>query len=184
MLKTRRLHHTALSVQTCLQVQYRDFSERLVIAEVVAPSTVPSSTSPAKGTLRNGTACTRAHRQLEGAARPGGPGPRRDRGRWPAARRGRLRRQTEGSEMSNVFVCSAAVRTPGAPTSAKAAEAVLPAWSRTGGASYVDTSEPEWHNAFGTAADYQVPAESCNAFSSADWTSSASDIGGGVSNFD
>jgi hypothetical protein len=54
------------------------------------------------------------------------------------------------------------------------------------GASYVDTSEPDWHNAFGTAADYQVPAESCNSYMSDDWTSSPSgcDIGGGVINFE
>jgi hypothetical protein len=54
------------------------------------------------------------------------------------------------------------------------------------GPSYVDTSEPEWHNAFGTAADYQVPAESCSSYMSDDWTSSPSgcDTGGGVSNFD
>lgn len=28
----------------------------------------------------------------------------------------------------------------------------------------------EWHNNFGTAADYQVPAESVNTFSSNDWS--------------
>lgn len=36
----------------------------------------------------------------------------------------------------------------------------------------------EWHNNFGTAADYQVPAESDNLFESWDW-SSGSGSGGG-----
>lgn len=34
----------------------------------------------------------------------------------------------------------------------------------------------EWHNNFGTAADYQVPAESDNLYESWDWSSSS---GGG-----
>lgn len=32
-------------------------------------------------------------------------------------------------------------------------------------------TSPDWHNHWGTAADYQVPAESANAFSSHDWGS-------------
>jgi hypothetical protein len=53
------------------------------------------------------------------------------------------------------------------------------------GASYVDTSEPDWHNQWGTMADYQVPAESFSSYMSDDWTSSPSGvIGGGVINFE
>lgn len=34
-----------------------------------------------------------------------------------------------------------------------------------------DLNNPEWHNGFGTMADYQVPAESSSLFSSSDWSS-------------
>lgn len=32
------------------------------------------------------------------------------------------------------------------------------------------TSEPDWTNNFGTACDFQTPAESDNAFQSDDWS--------------
>ena len=37
--------------------------------------------------------------------------------------------------------------------------------------------EPEWHNNFGTAADFQVPAESGDLFQSWDWSTGSSSSG-------
>lgn len=37
------------------------------------------------------------------------------------------------------------------------------------------TGGADWHNNWGTAADFQVPAETGNLFSSSDWSSSGSD---------
>lgn len=45
-------------------------------------------------------------------------------------------------------------------------------------------SESDWHNNWGTAADYQVPAESDAALESWDWSSYGGSAGGGGGSHD
>lgn len=47
-----------------------------------------------------------------------------------------------------------------------------------------DEPEAAWHNAWGTAADYQVPAESGNSWQSNGWSGSSDWGGGGFSGGD
>ena len=47
------------------------------------------------------------------------------------------------------------------------------------------TAEPGWHNAFGTQADHQVPAEADSLFQSNDWsTYDGCGFGSGSTSFD